>query len=641
MEGKCYYCQKEVTNKTVKRHVKSCKERKNAIETSIKESGEKKEQFILKIYDKYYTSVYYIYMAIDTELTLDELDNFIRDIWVECCGHLSSFTINGVTYSSYDEEEYGEEDFNIRLSSILDVEDKFTYVYDYGSSTELIIEVVDKFETGSNASSIEILARNNEVTYICKKCGKKATFINYEENEFVCSDCIDDCDEDIINELGYTNSPRDGVCGYIGDKDVEKEYLPYNGTIIESDISCEKTYNSIYENDNDFFYDEDCDYDLDGEALKNLENRLNSIVKKISQVTIKRKSSTDLREILKYETKDNLKTYMDKLNIPYKSSHKKDVLIDNMCCSYKNSIKKVICHFNYDIYETLCEFKDNKGIIIVNNFCEDEVLNFKILRREGIAYASNYNNEFAFCVPKEVLDIISEIDKEVFYKNDEIIKLFKGMLYYYGMVSLDEFIERLPEDIHIDLTKDDLIKVLELGTMASSQYEFKNEIGYSIFLDEDCEVRNFINNDYRKCTSNELFKAAKRVYIGDENNYSEIKKFFKKNYEVDNEDLEEILHHIYVGYQLVGLEEMLNVTMDEYCIDEYEISNYIKIVSHAMRKIPRWKCNGYSEFEKNSQEKSLKEQKLEEIKIGRNDPCPCGSGKKYKKCCGSKIIKIY
>jgi preprotein translocase subunit SecA len=21
-------------------------------------------------------------------------------------------------------------------------------------------------------------------------------------------------------------------------------------------------------------------------------------------------------------------------------------------------------------------------------------------------------------------------------------------------------------------------------------------------------------------------------------------------------------------------------------------------------------------------------------RVGRNDPCPCGSGKKYKKCCG-------
>jgi preprotein translocase subunit SecA len=24
----------------------------------------------------------------------------------------------------------------------------------------------------------------------------------------------------------------------------------------------------------------------------------------------------------------------------------------------------------------------------------------------------------------------------------------------------------------------------------------------------------------------------------------------------------------------------------------------------------------------------------DEDKVGRNDPCPCGSGKKYKKCCG-------
>jgi preprotein translocase subunit SecA len=25
-----------------------------------------------------------------------------------------------------------------------------------------------------------------------------------------------------------------------------------------------------------------------------------------------------------------------------------------------------------------------------------------------------------------------------------------------------------------------------------------------------------------------------------------------------------------------------------------------------------------------------------ERKAGRNDPCPCGSGKKYKKCCGAQ-----
>jgi len=31
------------------------------------------------------------------------------------------------------------------------------------------------------------------------------------------------------------------------------------------------------------------------------------------------------------------------------------------------------------------------------------------------------------------------------------------------------------------------------------------------------------------------------------------------------------------------------------------------------------------------------EEQLKNGKVGRNDPCPCGSGKKFKKCC---IVKI-
>ena len=62
----------------------------------------------------------------------------------------------------------------------------------------------------------------------------------------------------------------------------------------------------------------------------------------------------------------------------------------------------------------------------------------------------------------------------------------------------------------------------------------------------------------------------------------------------------------------------------------------------------RWENNGYSPqelFEKNGKP-NLKplpdnpfvnngdsETFVKENKVGRNDPCPCGSGKKYKKCC--------
>lgn len=33
---------------------------------------------------------------------------------------------------------------------------------------------------------------------------------------------------------------------------------------------------------------------------------------------------------------------------------------------------------------------------------------------------------------------------------------------------------------------------------------------------------------------------------------------------------------------------------------------------------------------------SLSDEELANLNIGRNDPCPCGSGKKYKHCHGNK-----
>jgi len=35
-----------------------------------------------------------------------------------------------------------------------------------------------------------------------------------------------------------------------------------------------------------------------------------------------------------------------------------------------------------------------------------------------------------------------------------------------------------------------------------------------------------------------------------------------------------------------------------------------------------------------AQGKPVKPEPVSVDKVGRNEPCPCGSGKKYKKCCG-------
>ena len=48
---------------------------------------------------------YWMHLKVFTNVKLWELDNFFRDTWLECCGHMSAFTIEGIRYSSGPMEE--------------------------------------------------------------------------------------------------------------------------------------------------------------------------------------------------------------------------------------------------------------------------------------------------------------------------------------------------------------------------------------------------------------------------------------------------------------------------------------------------------------------------------------------------------
>lgn len=86
--------------------------------------------------------------------------------------------------------------------------------------------------------------------------------------------------------------------------------------------------------------------------------------------------------------------------------------------------------------------------------------------------------------------------------------------------------------------------------------------------------------------------------------------------------------------------EMESLTEDsEVCINinfEKLFKLMVEYKAEHLSTLPQW--DGI--FDEETRKRLALEQKKSKTivkgeKIGRNDPCPCGSGKKYKKCCGA------
>ena len=63
--------------------------------------------------------------------------------------------------------------------------------------------------------------------------------------------------------------------------------------------------------------------------------------------------------------------------------------------------------------------------------------------------------------------------------------------------------------------------------------------------------------------------------------------------------------------------------------------NMLSAKADYLYELPQWDAI-FSKEKRRDIKRNWKDSKtiVNETKIGRNDPCPCGSGKKYKKCCG-------
>lgn len=235
LKGKCYFCGREVTSGGGANHIKNCKNRLGIIEENKKIEGRYVEKMILLIKDKYIKD-FWMYISIEKNAKLKDLDKFIRDVWVECCGHLSCFKIKDKIYG---ENRIADDiwndyngDLNMRIKNLVQIKNIFEYEYDFGSTTYITIKVIDEFSDIKTKNNIEILARNNEPIVKCNDCGEKAKY-EFEDgyegiSKCLCDECIknyDQSEDNYIEEIECANSPRFGICDYEAEKEDEMPYL--------------------------------------------------------------------------------------------------------------------------------------------------------------------------------------------------------------------------------------------------------------------------------------------------------------------------------------------------------------------------------------------------------------------------------
>jgi preprotein translocase subunit SecA len=89
------------------------------------------------------------------------------------------------------------------------------------------------------------------------------------------------------------------------------------------------------------------------------------------------------------------------------------------------------------------------------------------------------------------------------------------------------------------------------------------------------------------------------------------------------------------------IEEMDEDTVVSLDFDNEKLfRNMVEADAPWLYELPEWDAI----YSKEEQKDLIRAQKDSHTirkpkKIGRNDPCPCGSGKKYKQCCGRKGAK--
>ncbi len=213
--GHCTFCNYETTKGSMGKHLAACPLRKAQIASAEHLQRPRETLYHLRVQDAY-TPAFWLDLEVRGSAKLKDIDAYLRAIWLECCGHLSQFSIGGWQGTEISKQR--------RVDAVMQPGVELTHIYDFGTSSETRIKLVgQRVGVPLSTKPMTLLARNTIPEATCIECGQPAKHVCMEcliEEDSAGTLCPQHAESHPHDNYGepmpLVNSPRVGMCGYDG-----------------------------------------------------------------------------------------------------------------------------------------------------------------------------------------------------------------------------------------------------------------------------------------------------------------------------------------------------------------------------------------------------------------------------------------
>lgn len=348
-----------------------------------------------------------------------------------------------------------------------------------------------------------------------------------------------------------------------------------------------------------------------------------------------------LKEALSTLSYEELQDIAFNLNAPVEENTEEAVLREVL----ENVILDFVRHWFTTIVEdqqALFDFIAGHGGVTTEVRSEDGRLDY--LRGIGVLFCgmNMAEGKLAWYMADEVLaeyqeNMKGEAFADMVRLNTEIMQLAAGIVFYYGMVDYDKLFAMIKEYTEVDdLEFSSFMGIVYNGSeWCTNVVADKHDLYYSEVLDLDKlreEQDKRATLDYLELPYDRVFEAGEENHIESTPEYRKLAQHIMKEYKQDVMQVADILRNVNAIIQnCYGMNDVMGYLSSRIELnDKDKVQALAMMVAEYSNTIPMWVLKGHTPVEVMGNKKPVRRASA---KIGRNDPCPCGSGKKYKNCC--------